>query len=326
MYADGQRGRFGMAIPDYETFMLPMLRMFAAGAQNVNDCLPQLIEQFAITPEEARELIPSKRLTVLQSRAHWARTFLGKAGLLQSPRRNVHIITDRGRDLLAENPQRVDYKLLMRYPEFAEWRRISIEGKSSETESNEGSPSVSQVAQAAPPAQSPDEVLDQAFSQINSALASELLEEVTKITPQRFEGLILDLLLKMGYGKGETGAGRLTKNSADGGIDGIIFEDSLGLDAVYIQAKKYAPGNNVSRPDIQRFVGSLTGEGATKGVFVTTSDFSREARDYLHRVQHRIVLINGQKLAELMIDHEVGVRARQVYVLRSIDENYFIAE
>jgi restriction system protein len=169
-------------------------------------------------------------------------------------------------------------------------------------------------------------MLDLAYAQINAALASELLDEVARISAQRFERLILDLLLKMGYGNGAADAGQLTKNSADGGVDGIIFEDALGLDAVYIQANKSAPGNNVSRPDIQRFVGSLTGEGATKGVFVATSDFSREAREYLNRVQHRIVLINGRKLADLMIKHEVGVRARDVYVKRSVDEDYFLSE
>jgi restriction system protein len=152
-----------------------------------------------------------------------------------------------------------------------------------------------------------------------------LLALLFQLSPQRFERLILDLLSAMGYGGGDIERGSLTKTTGDGGIDGIIHEDALGLDAVYIQAKRYAEDNRVGRPDVQRFIGSLTGEGATKGVFVTTSDFSREAHDYLRRVQHRVVLINGQRLAQLMILHGVGVRTRQTYLIRSVDEDYFVS-
>lgn len=304
-----------MPVPDYETLMLPVLRLFAAGAKNVAECLPSLKGEFAISDEEARELIPSGRITVLQSRAHWARTYLSKAGLLESPKRNYHVITERGRTLLATKPARIDNKLLEQFEGFNDWR----EGGSSDTLHSapvEPAPTIED-------SQTPEEAMDAAHAILNSALRDELFGLLQEISPQQFERLILDLLSSMGYGGGDIANGQMTKATGDGGIDGIINEDALGLDAVYIQAKRYAPENKISRPDIQRFVGSLTGEGATKGVFVTTSDFSREARDYLTKVQHRIVLINGQMLAKLMIQHGVGVRARTTYVIRSVDEDYF---
>lgn len=169
----------------------------------------------------------------------------------------------------------------------------------------------------------PEDAMENASALLDSALRDELLALLQQISPTRFERLILDLLNGMGYGGGRIGSGALTKSTGDSGIDGMISEDALGLDAVYIQAKRYAPENTVGRPHIQQFIGSLTGESATKGVFVTTSDFSREARDYLNKVQQRVVLINGQKLAQLMIQHGVGVRTRTTYIVRSIDEDYF---
>jgi Restriction endonuclease len=302
-----------MPVPDYETLMLPVLRLIASGAKNVGECVPTLKEEFGISDEEARELIPSGRITVLQSRAHWARTYLSKAGLLHSPKRNLHIVTDRGRQLLAANPERIDNKVLEQFEGFNEWRGASSSGAQPPIE----------PAPAVDESQTPDEAIASAHAILNSALRDELLGLLQEVTPQQFERLILDLLGAMGYGGGDLANGLMTKTTGDGGIDGIINEDALGLDAVYVQAKRYAPENKISRPDIQRFVGSLTGEGANKGVFVTTSDFSREARDYLTRVQHRIVLINGQMLAKLMIQHRVGVRARSTYVISSVDEDYF---
>lgn len=304
-----------MPIPDYETLMLPVLRLFASGTTRVRDCIPEIVRQFDITPEEAEQLIPSGSLSVVASRTHWARTYLSKAGLLESPRRNHHLITERGRTVLASNPARIDNAFLVQFSEFGDWRRRSA----NEVESAGETPTDVLVT----PSLSPDETLDRTIHEINTALAAELQSELANLSPQRFERLILDLLLRMGYGRGLVGAGKLTQNSADGGIDWIIFEDALGLDAVFLQAKRYALGNNVGRPDIQRFIGALTGEGASKGVFVTTSQFSREAREFLNRVQQRVTLIDGTRLAALMIEHEVGVRARKTYVRRSIDEDYF---
>jgi restriction system protein len=168
--------------------------------------------------------------------------------------------------------------------------------------------------------------MEYASGLLNASLRDELLSILYQMSPQRFERVILDLLGAMGYGGGDLSRSMMTKTTGDGGVDGIIHEDALGLDAVYIQAKRYDVKNNIGRPDIQRFIGSLTGEGANKGVFVTTSDFSRDAVDYLQRVQHRVVLINGQRLARLMIQHGVGVRTRQTYLIQSVDEDYFSDE
>ncbi len=305
-----------MPIPDYETLMLPVLRLFGAGAaKNVSDCIPHLRAEFAISDDEANQLIPSGRVTVLQSRAHWARTYLSKAGMLKSPQRNVHEITLRGQDFLATNPAQITNSILDQFEDFAAWRSPSGASRSTDA----GFP----VAPPIDDRQTPEDAIEAATAILNSTLSDDLLSLLLEVTPQRFERIILDLLSAMGYGGGRLDNASMTPTAGDGGIDGIINEDALGLDAVYIQAKRYAPENKVSRPDIQRFIGSLTGEGATKGVFVTTSDFSREAREYIQRVQHRVVLINGRKLTDLMIAYDVGVRPRQTYILRSVDEDYF---
>ncbi len=303
-----------MPVPDYETMMRPVLAAIAEGARNVTEAIPALRQQFSVSDAEAHELLPSGRISVLASRAHWARTYLSKAGCLESPRRNVHQITNRGREILAAHPVRIDNTVLAQFPEFMEWRTravtdlVAADGKDSNT-------------LVPTDRQTPEDQMESAHAKIDAALTEELLQAIQALHPTRFEQLIVDLLLAMGGG--DRAMGERIGKSGDGGIDGIINEDALGLDAVYIQAKRYAPDSKVGRPALQAFVGSLTGEGANKGVFVTTSDFSKEARDYLRKVQHRIVLINGDRLARLMIAHEVGVRARKTYVLRSVDEDYF---
>jgi restriction system protein len=293
-----------MPVPDFQTLMLPVLQAFADGAETVSECLPILRKTFDINDEEAAELLPSGQMTFLRNRAGWARTYLAKAGLLSSPRRGIHKITDLGLKVLAERPQRIDGKYLDRFPAFAEWRQTY---KSAETDSP-----VRPIRADPTPvsAVSPDELIQTAFTEIETALVDDLLDRLHAMHPVRFERLILDLLKAMGYGAGSFGKHEMTKTSGDGGIDGIIHEDALGLDAVYIQAKRYQADSKVGRPAIQQFIGSLTGEGATKGVFVTTSDFSTEARGYLTKVQHRVVLIGGTELARLMIRHGVGVRDR----------------
>lgn len=304
-----------MPIPDFQTAMLPVLRGFNGGAKSVADLLPELRKEFAVTDEEAAEVLPSGRVTTLQSRAHWARTYLSKAGLLRSPSRNRHEITDAGRKLLLSGVDRIDMKTLEQFPAYVEWRE------------KERAPTTLQqplvAAKSEDVTETPEESIERDFASVESALSEDLVAAVQAMTPQKFEQLIVDLLLAMGYGGGDRSMGERIGKSGDGGIDGIINEDALGLDAVYIQAKRYTPDSKVGRPALQAFVGSLTGEGANKGVFVTTSDFSKEAKDYLNKVQHRIVLINGDRLARLMIQHEVGVRARRTYVLRSVDEDYF---
>ncbi|WP_268236836.1 restriction endonuclease [Sinisalibacter lacisalsi] len=303
--------------------MLPVLTMFDAGARNVADCVPQIKTQFQIADEEAGELLPSGRVTVLQSRTHWARTYLSKAGLLTSPKRNLHVITDRGRAVLAQNPPKIDNAFLAQFEEFEAWRERATSGPGG-TDHGEAAPAGQGAVPRGESAQTPEDAIAAADKVLRAALADELLALLAEVSPQRFERVILDLLAAMGFGRGELSNGHMTKTTGDGGIDGVIHEDALGLDAVYVQAKRYAPDNKISRPDIQRFVGSLTGEGATKGVFVTTSDFSREARDYISRVQHRIVLIDGQRFAHLLIKHGVGVRVRATYTIKTVDEDYFV--
>jgi restriction system protein len=314
-----------MTVPDYETLMLPVLRLFSEGARNVADCLPRLREEFALSDEESAELLPSGRVTVLQSRAHWARTYLSKAGLLESPRRNQHVITLKGREVLASDPSRIDNIFLDGFEGFREWRvRASADPAVTDPEAvNVGGKLALPPNPTVLTGQTPEDAMATAHAVMNAALRDDLLPLLQALSPVRFERLILDLLAAMGYGGGQLGNGRMTRASGDGGIDGVIDEDALGLDAVYIQAKRFDAAYKVGRPDLQRFVGSLTGEGATKGVFVTTSDFSREAVSYVERVQHRIRLINGQKLAALMIQYGVGVRLRGTYLIHSIDEDYF---
>lgn len=294
--------------------------MFEAGAKNVADCVPQVKDQFGITDEEAEELLPSGRVTVLQSRTHWARTYLSKAGLLTSPKRNLHVITDRGRAVLAQNPPTIDNAFLSQFEEFEAWRERAASGSGAPAEE---APAGQGAVRTVEDGQTPEDAMAAADKVLRAALADELLALLLDMSPQRFERVILDLLAAMGFGKGDLSSGHVTKATGDGGIDGVIHEDALGLDAVYVQAKRYAPDNKVSRPDIQRFVGSLTGEGATKGVFVTTSGFSREAQEYISRVQHRIVLIDGLRFAHLLIQHGVGVRVRATYAIQTVDEDYF---
>lgn len=310
-----------MAIPDYESLMRTVLQAFADGARNVSEVLPTVQSQFEITDEEAAELLPSGRVTIIASRVHWARTYLSKADLLTSPKRNLHVITQRGRELLQQCPDRIDNDVLTQFDGFKTWKERSQAPADGDT----GLP-VNDTLSKSPinkTSLTPEEVIATAARTIEAELSDALLQEVLGLSPTRFERLILDLLRAMGYGGGADSMYRETAQSGDGGIDGIIDEDALGLDAVYIQAKRYAPENKIGREALQAFIGSLTGEGASKGVFVTTSDFSKPARDYVHRVQQRVVLINGDRLARLMIAHEVGVRARQVYVIRSVDEDYF---
>jgi restriction system protein len=314
-----------MPIPDYETLMLPVLKLFAGDAKNVSDCLPAIKSQFHVTDEEAEELIPSGRVTLLANRTHWARTYLSKAGLLHSPRRNEHVITDAGRKLLAQNPARIDNQVLKQFQGFTDWL-VHSRDRSGDQPATTTVPATSSHDDTTPSSHdgtTPEDAMASANALLEAALTDELLTALLQISPARFERVILDLLNAMGYGGGRIGSSALTKTSGDSGIDGVISEDALGLDAVYIQAKRYAAENTVGRPHIQQFIGSMTGESATKGVFVTTSDFSKEAKEYVHRVQQRLVLINGQRLAQLMIQHGVGVRGRTTYIVRSIDEDYF---
>lgn len=300
-----------MPIPSMKDFFLPCLRLLDGSARNAKDCLTDLQRQFSLTTADMEEVIPSGTRTRVFDRADWAIFHLMKAGLVDRPQRGVYVTSDAGHKVLATPGVVIT---------LAELKRSWVDkppGQNDSDKYNDPPPPVTVQEE------NPEDAIASAHAELDLALAEDLLAQVHTITPVQFERLILDLLTKMGYGAGKLANSKMTKASGDGGIDGIINEDALGLDAVYIQAKKYAPDSKVGRPALQAFVGSLTGEGANKGVFVTTSDFSKEAKDYLNKVQHRIVLINGERLARLMIQHEVGVRARKTYVLRSVDEDYF---
>jgi restriction system protein len=296
--------------------MLPILRMIAEGKATIADCVPSLIQEFQLTTEDVEAMLPSGKQTLLTNRAYWARLYLSQAGLVSAFKRGAYQLTPDGTALLSSKPLAISNETLRNYAKFQDFL-----ARSSKKDGQGSIPGTLVPDETS--ADTPEIRIEKAHAQLDAALVQELLENVQSMHPTQFEQLIVDLLLAMGYGGGDRSMGERIGKSGDGGIDGIINEDALGLDAVYIQAKRYAPDSKVGRPALQAFVGSLTGEGANKGVFVTTSDFSKEAKDYLNKVQHRIVLINGDRLARLMIQHEVGVRARKTYVLRSVDEDYF---
>lgn len=303
----------GADLPSYQDMMLPILTLTAEGNTTVADCLPGLRRYFSLSEEQMDRLVPSGSKTYIANRAHWARSYMKHAGLVASFARGRYRVTELGQALLQRKPERINKHLLETYPLYQAWR--SLEARETSDEFDAGGAVVE--------VETPEERIETAYRQLDGELADDLLELILSLTPARFEQLIVELLLAMGYGDGRSEMGQAIGKSGDGGIDGVVNEDKLGLDAVYIQAKRYALDNTVGRPALQAFIGSMTGESATKGVFVTTSTFSKEAREYIRRVQQRVVLIDGNRLARLMIDHGVGVKADKTYVLRSIDANFF---
>lgn len=301
-------------LPKFEDLMLPVLECISEGKQTVADCLPSLQSRFQLSDDQMEELLPSGKQTTISNRTHWARNYMKHAGLVEPISRGSYRITALGSELLSQKPVRIDKSVLEQFPLYQCWRNGHEAGETAHA---------SFPAETTLTAATPEERIEDAYTQLDIALVEELLELVLSLSPTRFEQLIIELLLAMGYGDGRAEMGRAIGKSGDGGIDGIVNEDKLGLDAVYIQAKRYAPENTVGRPAMQAFIGSMTGESATKGVFVTTSSFSKEAHDYVRRVQQRVVLIDGQRLARLMIDHGVGVKVDKTYVLRSVDANFF---
>lgn len=303
-------------IPDYQSLMLPVLRIAAVGEARVADVAEKLADVLELTPDERDELLPSGRQRVLHNRIHWAKFYMSKAGLLASPARGRFVATDKGKVLLATAPERIDVALLMKEPKFREFYR------------NEGSAAEQNAVIAtsfhtASSRTTPEEQIDTAHSAIQAALRDDLLQRILANRPAFFEQVIVDLLIAMGYGGSHKDAAAQLGRSGDGGVDGIVNEDRLGLDRIYVQAKRYAPGNPVGRPDVNGFVGSLVGLGATKGVFVTTSTFSQPARDYVKHLAQRVILIDGPELADLMIEHGVGVRSYRTVEFKRLDEDFF---
>jgi restriction system protein len=310
-----------LPIPDYQTLMLPLLKRAALGEIRVLDAEKQLAEEVGLTPEERDQLLPTKKQRVLLNRAHWAKFYMSKAGLVSTPRRGTFIATDAGRQLLATNPSHIDVDLLRQYPSFEEFYKGGP--------ADEGQVSANTTAVSPPsavPQSTPEEQIKRAFVTLQSALRTDLLERIFENSPTFFEELIIDLLVRMGYGGSRPDAAMQLGRSCDGGVDGVINEDRLGLDRVYVQAKRYAEGNVIGRPAVQNFVGSLVGMGATKGVFVTTSKFSGEAVEFARHLTQRVILIDGRRLTELMIEHGVGVRLNRAIEFKKIDEDYFDEE
>jgi restriction system protein len=300
-----------MSVPSFQQLMLPALQTI--GQRHDEISIAGLEEEVGktlrISPEARQIMLPSGNQRLFANRLNWARSYLSKAGLIELPRRGYCRATDRGRKLLAEGVSEIDLGLLERYPEFVAWRCQS------KTDEAVEEPRI---------LENPEELIASSFELLNSELARDIVKRVHSFSPAFFERLIIDLLVRMGYGGGRVEMGRALGRSGDGGVDGVIKEDELGLDVVYVQAKRLDPNTGVPVCEVRDFVGGLEGHRATKGVLVTTSYFSSTAYDFITRVSKRVVLIDGQELATLMIRHRVGVRVKDVYEVRKIDENYFV--
>ena len=317
-----------MPIPDYQSLMLPLLQFAADGREHTKrEAVAALAHQLGLSDEELRVLLPSGRQGLFDNRVAWARSYLKHAGLLDAPRRGVFLITDRGRALLAENPPRIDNRVLSRYPEFLDFVSGANRGTSCRQSEGVGvGQAAVAVAEAAETELTPDEQIRDGYRQLRESLAADLLERVRRATPAFFERLVVDLLVAMGYGGSHEDAAQVVGKSGDGGIDGIIKQDRLGLDNIYVQAKKWQEAATVGRPDVQQFAGALQGRKATKGVFITTAAFSQGALEFARGVQTTIVLIDGKQLAELMQDYGIGVSVEDTIRIQKVDEDFFLEE
>jgi restriction system protein len=303
-----------MAMPTYEEAMLPFLLSLADGKEHqLRAIYCALATTFALSDEELQQTTSSGKSKLFYNRVGWAQTYLKKAGLIASARKGHYTITSRGRDVLKSNPDKITNKMLMQYPEFVQfWGPTAKSSADGEVDAVNTSPDYQKT---------PQELMDDCHWTIRRALADELLQQISGQPPGFFERLVLDLLVRMGYGGSREDAAQVVGKSGDEGIDGIIKEDRLGLDVIYVQAKRWK--NNVGSPEIQGFIGALQLKGAHKGIFITTSTFTQAARDVAAKVGNRIVLIDGMQLAQLMIDYNVGVSTETAYEVKKIDSDYF---
>ena len=298
-----------MAVPDFQTVMLPLLVLMGDGAEHgLAEVFETLGDRLGLSPEDKKELLPSESDVKFDNRVRWAAFYLRKAGLLERTGRGKIRITERGQQVLKTKPGRIDVKFLKQFSEFLEFQQGTKKAEDVDTASEE--------AQA-----TPEETLEASYVNLRRTLAEELIDRVKKCPPKFFEKLVVDLLVSMGYGGLRKDAGQAVGQSGDDGIDGIIKEDKLGLDVVYLQAKRWEA--TVGRPVVQAFAGSLEGQRARKGVLITTSQFSQEAKEYVSRIEKKIILIGGEELAQLMIDHGIGVTEVRTYSLRKMDLDYF---
>lgn len=313
-------------IPDYQSLMLPLLKLSETGPISIRTAVQKLGDQFGLTSEQMVQKLPSGQ-AIIYNRTGWAKTELVKAGLVEHPMRGSFNITDRGRALLAERPDRISRSFLMRYPEFkayveaSQHRALTRDADADEAADHDAAP-----LEAA--AQTPSERIDVAIAEIEAELRDELLDRIFAIDDQTrraafFEDLVVELLTAMGYGKGLEGAGRRIGGTGDGGVDGVIHLDALGIDRVYIQAKCYDPSSSVPEREVRDFSGSLDTKKTTRGVFITTAKFSGPCRTYVENIQKPIILIDGRELARLMLRYNVGVREDRTVVIKRIDEDFF---
>lgn len=304
-----------MPIPDFQSIMLPLLKILADGkVYKYREIFEALVREFLVTEAERKEMLPSGQQEIFSNRVGWAKTYLKKAGLIDSPQRATFVISEKGKEILSQNPARIDAKFLRQFPEFQEFNRVNKQNETITLESN---------LSTSDQEQNPEELLENSYQEIRQALATDLLSILRKLSPDAFEKLVVELLVKMGYGGSIRDAGKAVGKSGDQGIDGIIKEDRLGLDIIYIQAKRWADNNAVGRPEIQKFVGALAGQGAKKGIFITTYYFTQEALEYAPRNEIKIVLIDGEELGQLMIDYNLGVSTKEIYEIKRIDHDYF---
>jgi restriction system protein len=308
-----------MPVPDFQTIMLPLLQQFGDGKEHsIHEVLDNLTQVFSLSEQELNEMLPSGKQTAFYNRVGWARTYLTKSGLLEMSRRSFYKITERGCTVLEGNPARIDMKYLEQFPEYIEFR----EREGTRRRAQNGGEDAEDIQRTE--SKTPEEILEYAYQEIRDNLAQEVIALVKRSSPSFFERLVVELLVNMGYGGSRRDAARAVGQTGDEGIDGIIDEDKLGLDAIYVQAKRWE--SVVGRPEIQKFVGALMGKRARKGIFITTSSFTNDAINYVSNIDFKIVLIDGKRLAEFMIDYNVGVTESTIYQLKRIDSDYFLNE
>jgi len=302
-----------MPIPDYQTCMLPFLEFLADQKEHsIRETIDHLAMYFNLSDQERKEMLPSGQQAIFNNRVGWARTYLGKAALLESTRRGYFRITQRGLDVLGKKPDKITKKYLEQFDEFQAF--LHTKKEVSDVPDNEKATSD----------KTPFEELEIAYDNVRATLIEELSDSLKQCPPSLFEKIVIELLVRMGYGGSRKDAGQAIGKSGDEGIDGIIKEDRLGLDIIYIQAKRWE--NTVSRPEIQKFAGALQGQRAKKGIFITTSSFSKEAQEYVKNIESKIILIEGDQLAQFMVDNNVGVSPVSVYEVKRVDQDYFTEE
>ena len=302
-----------MAMPDFQTLMRPLLELHGDGNEHLNrDLVNALADQFSLTEEERREMLPSGRAKMFDNRVGWAKTYISTAGLIEAPRRAVSVITEKGKQALVDHPKAINLRVLAKLngTKSAREKKRDVElgiepSRGVDTESHE----------------TPEEAFENAYLKLRSDVEREIIAKILANPPDFLERVIIDLVVKMGYGGNRKDAGEAIGRSGDEGIDGIIKEDPLGLDIIYLQAKRYE--GTVGRPDVQKFAGALQGQRAKKGIFITTSTYSKEAKDFTSKIDTKIILIDGPMLAKLMFDHGVGVSVNTVYEVKKVDTDYF---